>query len=79
MLNPQTDLSPRPMPFINIWPFTYSGSFELVEGMQPVPIFGEGLYSHYRYVGPFPETRGTVKEIEARLIKGFFDAFQGLI
>jgi len=67
------------VPFVNIWPFTYSGSYELSDGMAPVPMSDDNFYDHYRYVGPFPETSGTTKEIEARLIKGFFGVFQGLI
>lgn len=67
------------IPIVDLWPFTYSGSYELLEGEQQVPMTDENFYDHYRYVGPFPETSGTTKEIETRLIKGFFGAFQGLI
>ena len=67
------------VPFVNIWPFSYSGSYELKPEMQAVPMHDDNFYDSYDYVGPFPETGGTTKEIEARLIKGFFGAFQGLI
>lgn len=67
------------VPAINVWPFTYSGSYELKEGKKSVSIFHKDFYSHYKYVGPFPEVRGTGKEIEARLMKAFLSPIEGLI
>jgi len=54
------------VPVIKLWPFTYSGSYELKEGKNPVSIF-------------HPSVRGTGKEIEARLMKAFLGPIEGLI
>lgn len=67
------------VPIVNLWPFTYSGSYELKEGKKPVSIFDEDFYNHYKYIGPFPEVFGTGKEIEARLIKAFLGPIEPLI
>jgi len=67
------------VPVVNIWPFTYSGSYELKEGKKPVSIFRKDFYDHYKYVGPFPGVSGTGKEIEARLMKAFLGPIEGLI
>ena len=67
------------LPIVNVWPFTYSGSYELKEGKEPVSIFHKDFYNHYKYVGPFPEALGTGKEIEARLMKAFLGPIEPLI
>ena len=67
------------IPIIDIWPFTYSGSFELKPEKQTVPFHHKDFYDHYNYAGPFPETKFTDREIKARLIKGFLGPFQPLI
>ena len=67
------------VPIINIWPFTYSGSYELKEGKKPVSIFHKDFYNHYKYVGPFPGVKGAGKEIEARLMKAFLGPIEELI
>jgi len=67
------------VPIIDIWPFGYSGSFELKPGKTAVPFFHEDFYDHYKYIGPFPDAELTEKEIKARLIKAFFGPIQPLI
>ena len=67
------------VPVVNVWPFTYSGSYELKEGKIPVSIFHKDFYNHYNYVGPFPGVEGTGKEIEARLMKAFLGPIEELI
>ena len=67
------------IPFVDIWPFSYSGSFELKAGKQEVPFYHEDFYDHYNYVGPFPEVELTDKEIKARLIKTFLGPVEPLI
>lgn len=67
------------LPIINIWPFTYSGSYELKDGKKPISIFSKDFYNSYKYVGPFPGVSGTGKEIEARLMKAFWGPIEPLI
>jgi phosphatidylserine/phosphatidylglycerophosphate/cardiolipin synthase-like enzyme len=67
------------IPIIDVWPFTYSGSFELKPEKQPVPFYHEDFYDHYKYVGPFPGAKLTKREIKTRLIKGFLGPIQPLI
>ncbi len=62
-----------------IWPFTYSGSFELKPEKQTVPFHHKDFYDHYNYAGPFPETKLSGREIKARLIKGFLGPIQPFI
>lgn len=66
-------------PIIDVWPFTYSGSFELKAGKPPVPSFNKNFYDNYKYAGPFPDVQLTEKEIKARLIKTFFGPTQPLL
>ena len=67
------------VPAVNVWPFTYSGSYKLKEGKKPVSNFHKDFYGHYKYVGPLPEVRGSGKEIEARLMKAFLGPIEPLI
>jgi phosphatidylserine/phosphatidylglycerophosphate/cardiolipin synthase-like enzyme len=67
------------IPIIDVWPFTYTGSFELKPEKQPVPFYHEDFYDHYKYVGPFPGAKLTKREIKTRLIKGFLGPIQPLI
>ena len=69
----------RLVPIIDIWPFTYSGSFELKPGKTAVPFFDKDFYNNYKYVGPFPNAQLTEKEIKARLIKTFLGPMQPLL
>ena len=67
------------IPIIDIWPFVYSGSFELKPEKQPVPFYHKDFYDHYKYAGPFPGAKLTRREIKARLIKSFLGPMQPLI
>ena len=67
------------IPIIDIWPFTYTGSFELKPEKQPVPFYHKDFYDHYKYVGPFPGAKLSKKEIKVRLIKSFLGPVQPLI
>ncbi len=69
----------RLAPIIDIWPFTYSGSFELKPGKTAVPVFDKDFYNNYKYAGPFPDAQLTEKEIKARLIKTFLGPIQPLL
>lgn len=61
----------RMLPIFDIWPFRYTSSFELREGMAPVPIDDPEFYNHYDNVGQFPGTGANNKQISTRLISGF--------
>jgi phosphatidylserine/phosphatidylglycerophosphate/cardiolipin synthase-like enzyme len=61
----------RMLPIFDIWPFRYTSSFELREGMAPVPIDDPEFYNHYENVGQFPGTGSNNKQISTRLISGF--------
>jgi len=67
------------IPIIDIWPFTYSGSFELKPGKTAIPCLDKGFYTNYKYAGPFPDVQLTEKEIKARLIKTFLGSMQPLL
>jgi phosphatidylserine/phosphatidylglycerophosphate/cardiolipin synthase-like enzyme len=59
------------LPVFDIWPFHYSSSFQLKEGMEPLPAVHPDFYKHYKDVGQFPEVNQPSKTIQARLIKSF--------
>jgi len=67
------------VPIIDIWPFTYSGSFELKPGKTALEPTDKDFYSNYKYAGPFPDVQLTEKEIKARLIKTFLGPMQPLL
>ncbi len=69
----------RIIPIIDIWPFAYTGSFELKPGKQPVPFYHKDFYDHYKYAGEFPGAKLSKRKITARLIKGFLGPIQPLI
>ena len=58
------------MPVADVWPFHYSSSFQLKEGMEPLPPSHPDFYKHYGDVGQFPEVNLSLKAIQTRLIKG---------
>jgi phosphatidylserine/phosphatidylglycerophosphate/cardiolipin synthase-like enzyme len=60
------------VPFLDIWPFSYSASFQLKPGMSEVPFYHNDFYNNYRSVGPFPDVQGPTKAIETMLFKAFF-------
>ena len=67
------------VPIVDIWPFTYSGSFELKPGKTALEPSNKDFYSNYKYTGPFPDVQLTEKEIKARLIKTFLGPMQPLL
>ena len=67
------------VPIVHVWPFRYTSSFELKEGMEEVPFYHEDFYEHYNSVGPFPQMELSIAEIEARLLKSFFGVVEGLM
>jgi putative cardiolipin synthase len=67
------------IPFANIWPFTYSTSYELRGGGVEMPISAEDFHKNYRSVGQFPGTEMTAKGIKTRLTKAFFGPAQPII
>ncbi len=69
----------RIIPIIDVWPFAYTGSFELKPGKQPVPFYHKDFYDHYKYAGEFPGAKLSKRRIKARLIKSFLGPMQPLI
>jgi phosphatidylserine/phosphatidylglycerophosphate/cardiolipin synthase-like enzyme len=67
------------LPFMNVWPFTYSTSFELREDREPVPYFHPDFYQRYRSVGQFPGSHLGDKAIKTRLTKAFFGPAEPII
>jgi len=59
------------LPFFDIWPFRYSSSFQLKEGMEPLPQGHPDLYKHYENFGQFPEVNLSTKAVRTRLFKSF--------
>jgi phosphatidylserine/phosphatidylglycerophosphate/cardiolipin synthase-like enzyme len=59
------------LPFLDIWPFRYTSSFQLREGMESLPAGHADFYKHYENVGQFPEVDMPLKRIKTRLIKSF--------
>lgn len=67
------------IPFLNIWPFTYSTSYVLREGGTEMPYYNKEFRKNYRSVGQFPGTKMTPKAIKTRLTKAFFGPAQPII
>lgn len=57
------------VPFLDIWPFRYTASFELRPDRQAVPFDHDRFYERYKNVGSFPEVAEPDKIIKTRLIK----------
>lgn len=72
------DISKR-LPFIDLWPYTYAGCFELEEGKEETSTDSADFYDNYRYLGPFPEVALTLIEVKARLTKAFLGSAEPLI
>lgn len=72
------DLS-KLVPFIDIWPYTYSGCFELKDDKSPLDAGSLEFYNHYDYVGPFPEVAFSLIEAQARFTKAFLGSAEQLI
>ena len=69
------------MPLVDVWPFRYSASFELIEGKQQVEIDDPDFYDNYRDVGSFPQAsrRDFGKEVGARGTKAFLSFVKPLL
>ncbi|MBT6584658.1 MAG: phospholipase D family protein [Gammaproteobacteria bacterium] len=67
------------IPFANLWPFTYSTSYELREGGVEMPISAEDFHKNYKSVGQFPGTKVTPKAVKTRLTKAFLGPAQPII
>jgi phosphatidylserine/phosphatidylglycerophosphate/cardiolipin synthase-like enzyme len=61
----------RMIPFLDVWPFRYTSSFELKEGMEPLPSYHPDFYEQYNDVGQFPDVDLPQKAIKTRLFKAF--------
>lgn len=67
------------IPFANLWPFSYSTSYELRDGGVEMPISAEDFHKNYKNVGQFPGTKMTPKAIKTRLTKAFLGPAQPII
>ena len=69
------------IPFVDIWPFRYSASFELIEGRHEVDPDDPDFYNNYRDVGSFPymDNNSFGKEVGARGTKAFFSFVRPLL
>jgi len=67
------------IPFLNIWPFTYSTSFELKPGASEVPFYHDNFYENYEGVGQFPGVNASQKALKTRLTKAFFGPAEPII
>lgn len=67
------------IPIANVWPFTYSMSYELREGGEAVPFFDDRFHDNYRAVGQFPGTGLSGKAIKTRITKAFFGPVEPII
>jgi phosphatidylserine/phosphatidylglycerophosphate/cardiolipin synthase-like enzyme len=61
----------RMLPVFDLWPFRYTTSFELREGMQPVSVNDLDFYNHYEDVGQFPGTALSDDQLKTLLVSGF--------
>jgi phosphatidylserine/phosphatidylglycerophosphate/cardiolipin synthase-like enzyme len=59
------------VPFVDIWPFRYTSSFELKDGKETVPFYHKDFYENYISVGSFPQVSLSLKEVQIRLLKMF--------
>jgi phosphatidylserine/phosphatidylglycerophosphate/cardiolipin synthase-like enzyme len=59
------------IPVLDIWPFRYSSSYKLKEGMEPLSTDHPDFYKHYDNAGQFPEIHLSLPAIKTRLIKTF--------
>ncbi len=67
------------VPLVHVWPFQYTSSFELKEGKGELPFYHKDFYGHYDSVGPFPQMKMTIAEIQTRLMKSFLGIAEGLM
>jgi len=61
----------RMLPVFDLWPFRYTTSFELHDGMEPVSPAHPNFYQNYKDVGQFPGTALSDDQIKTLLVSGF--------
>lgn len=69
------------LPLVDIWPFRYAASFELIDGKPEVESDHVDFYKNYRDVGSFPQviSDSPGKEIGARGTKAFLSVVKPLL
>lgn len=69
------------IPLVDLWPFRYSSSFELIEGKPAVDVNHPDFYENFRDVGSFPQVNveNGGKEIGARGTKAFLGFVKPLL
>ena len=69
------------MPLVDLWPFRYTSSFELIAGKPAVEIDHPDFYENFRDVGSFPQITGENggKELGARGTKTFLGFVKPLL
>ena len=58
----------RALPIFDIWPFRYTTSYELKEGMEPVPFGHPDFYRNYKDLKAFPGINLSRRATQTRLI-----------
>jgi len=61
----------RKLPVFDIWPFRYSTSYRLRQGMQEVPADHPDFYKNYEVIGSFPNVNLSSKQIQTIIISAF--------
>ncbi len=61
----------RALPFMDVWPFRYSTSYQLIEGMTPLSPFDPNFREHYEDVGTFPLVSLSSDKLALRFIAAF--------
>jgi putative cardiolipin synthase len=69
----------RVIPFFDVWPFRYTSSYQLKDGMEALPADHPDFYEHYSDVGQFPEAGLSSKAIRTRLMKAFGGSLEPLM
>jgi len=59
------------LPFMDVWPFRYSTSYQLIEGMTPLSPFDPNFREHYEDVGTFPLVSLSSDKLALRFIAAF--------
>ena len=69
------------LPLVDLWPFRYSASFELIPGKTAIDAEHEDFYENYRDVGSFPQVTNQKleKQIGARGTKAFLSIVKPLL
>ncbi|MDT8421036.1 MAG: phospholipase D family protein [Desulfuromonadales bacterium] len=69
------------LPLVDVWPFRYSASFELISGKPAVDVEDEDFYENYRDVGSFPQVTNQQleKQVGARGTKAFLSIVKPLL